>query len=93
MSVGRVRLRFADFTIEFVDRVRGIKQVVEWVEGVITQPIVVYGPESCGKSAWLKQVAEVLRGYGFDVIYVDVLNREYIAYTDIKEVLGGFQKL
>jgi hypothetical protein len=25
MSVGRVRLRFADFTIEFIDRVRGIK--------------------------------------------------------------------
>jgi ABC-type proline/glycine betaine transport system ATPase subunit len=93
MSVGRVRLRFADFTIEFVDRVRGIKQVVEWVEGVITQPIVVYGPEGCGKSAWLKQVAEVLRGYGFDVIYVDVLNREYVAYTDIKEVFRRFSEV
>jgi dephospho-CoA kinase len=93
MSVGRVRLRFADFTIEFVDRVRGIKQVVEWVEGVITQPIVVYGPEGCGKSAWLKQVAEVLRGYGFDVIYVDVLNREYVAYTDVKEVFRRFSEV
>jgi dephospho-CoA kinase len=93
MSVERVRLRFADFTIEFVDRVRGIKQVVEWVEGVITQPIVVYGPEGCGKSAWLKQVAEVLRGYGFDVIYVDVLNREYVAYTDVKEVFRRFSEV
>jgi dephospho-CoA kinase len=70
-----------------------LKQVVEWVEGVITQPIVVYGPEGCGKSAWLKQVAEVLRGYGFDVIYVDILNREYVAYTDVKEVFRRFSEV
>jgi len=86
MSVRRVILRFADFTIEFVDRDRGIKQVKEWVEGVITQPIVVFGPEGCGKSAWLRQVAEVLRGYGFDVIYVDILHKDYTTYTDVKEV-------
>jgi len=83
----RVKLRFADLEIEFVDRVRGIQQVIDWIEGVVIQPIVVFGPEGCGKSAWLKQVAEVLREGGFDVIYVDVLHREFIAYTDVREVL------
>ena len=85
--MGRVKLRFAGLEVEFVDRVRGIQQVIDWVEGVVIQPIVVFGPEGCGKSAWLKQVAEVLKEGGFDVIYVDVLHREFIAYTDVREVL------
>ena len=83
----RVRLRFAGMAIDFVDRGKAIQQVLEWVRGVVIQPFVVFGPEGCGKSAWLRQAAEVLREQGFDVIYVDVLHREYAVHTDVKEVV------
>jgi len=88
MRIERVKLVFMPgFVIEFVDRGRGIKQVLKWcVEGT-WHPVVVYGPEGCGKSSWLKQTVEILKGYGFDVIYVDPLRREYTAYTDVKEVI------
>ena len=47
----RIKLTFAGLTIEFTDRNRALERVEEWVKGVISQPIVVYGPEGCGKSA------------------------------------------
>ena len=47
---------------------------------------VVYGPEGCGKTAWLRQSAVLLRELGFHVIYVDALHRYFEAYTDVKEV-------
>jgi sigma54-dependent transcription regulator len=54
-SVERVRLRFAPgLEIEFTDRNRGIEQVYELAEKGTRLPIVVFGPEGCGKSAWLK---------------------------------------
>ncbi|WP_374119582.1 ATP-binding protein [Pyrobaculum sp. 3827-6] len=37
---------------------------------------LVYGLEGCGKSAWLKQAAELLKELGYDVIYVNPLQRE-----------------
>ena len=50
----RVRLPFAKgLEVEFCDRVRGIKQVYEFAERGTAYPIVVYGPEGCGKTSWL----------------------------------------
>ena len=49
----RIKLTFAGLTIEFTDRNRALERVEECVEGVVSQPIVVYGPEGCGKSAWV----------------------------------------
>ena len=84
----RIRLRFVEnIEVDFVDRELGLKKVVEWAEKGMINVQVVYGPEGCGKTAWLKQSAELLRELGFDVIYVDPLRRDFIAYTDLKEII------
>ena len=56
-------------------------------------PVVIHGPEGCGKSAWLRQVAVVLKKQDFDVIYVDVAHKEYIAYTDVREVIDKISEV
>ena len=71
---------------EFVDRDRALGQVVEWAERSTRFPVVVFGPEGCGKSAFLRQAAEVLGGFGYDVVYVDAAHRDFAAYTDVAEV-------
>jgi hypothetical protein len=85
--MNRVKLRFADLEIEFTDRDRGIRQIYEWVERGIRFPLVVFGPEGCGKTAWLKQSVEVLRGLGFEVIYIDPLRKDYIAHTSVESII------
>ncbi|MEM4493528.1 MAG: ATP-binding protein, partial [Pyrobaculum sp.] len=77
----RVRLRFArGVVVEFVDRELGIKRVEEWAARGTRFVQLVYGPEGCGKTAWLKQSAVLLRSWGYDVIYVNPLQRDYVAY-------------
>jgi predicted AAA+ superfamily ATPase len=59
----RVKLSFAaGVEVEFTDRDRAIRQVEEFAEGGTRFPIVVFGPEGCGKTAWLKQAAEAVEG-------------------------------
>jgi len=41
--------------IEFVNREGALKQVEELAEKGTRFPIVVFGPEGCGKTAWLKK--------------------------------------
>jgi ABC-type cobalamin/Fe3+-siderophores transport system ATPase subunit len=67
----RVRLPFAGLEVEFADRDRALQQIQEWAEKGTWQPVVVFGPEGCGKTAWLKQAAELLREKGFEVVYVN----------------------
>ncbi|MEM0485019.1 MAG: ATP-binding protein [Pyrobaculum sp.] len=82
----KIRLSFANFQIEFADRDLALRRVEEWAERGMTVVHVVYGPEGCGKTAWLRQSAVLLRELGFHVIYVDALHRYFEAYTDVKEV-------
>ena len=92
--VKRVRLSFVPgLEVEFSDRDRAIKQVYELGEKGTRTPVVVYGPEGCGKSAWLNQAVEVLKEQGFDVIYVNILQKEHIIYTDVKEVIGRISEV
>ena len=92
--VKRVKLSFAPgLEVEFSDRDRAIKQVYELGEKGTRTPVVVYGPEGCGKSAWLNQAVEVLKEQGFDVIYVNILQKEHIIYTDVKEVIGRISEV
>jgi ABC-type cobalamin/Fe3+-siderophores transport system ATPase subunit len=85
--VKRVRLSFVPgLEVEFVDRDKAIQQVVDWGRRGTRLPIVVFGPEGCGKTAWLKQAAEVLKEMSYDVIYIDALHREFFAHTDVVEV-------
>jgi len=37
--------------VEFANRERGVQQVLEWSEKGTRFPIVVFGPEGCGKTA------------------------------------------
>jgi len=86
--VRRVELLFApELRIVFSDREKALKQVYEFAEKGTRYPVVVFGPEGCGKTAWLKQATEIFRELGFEAIYVDPLHRDFIAYTDVSEVV------
>ena len=73
---------------EFTERDRALAQVKEWAEKGTRWPVVVFGPERCGKTAFFRQAAEVLRGFGYDVVYVDVSHMDFTAHTDVAEVAG-----
>lgn len=68
--------------IEFTDRGRALRQVEEWAEKSTWWPVVIFGPEGCGKTAFLRQAASGLRELGFDVFYLHPLDRAYVAEVD-----------
>jgi len=85
--VRRVELSFApELRIVFVDRERALRQVYKFGERGVRNPIVVYGPEGCGKTAWLKQAALILKELGYETFYINPLHREAIPHTDVGEV-------
>jgi len=91
--VKRVRLSFAaGVEVEFCDRERAIRQVEDFAERGTRFPVVVFGPEGCGKTAWLRQATETLRELGFEAIYVDPLRREFVAHTDVRELIDELVK-
>jgi len=91
--VKRVRLSFAaGVAVEFCDRERAIRQVEDFAERGTRFPVVVFGPEGCGKTAWLRQATETLRELGFEAIYVDPLRREFVAHTDVRELIDELVK-
>jgi predicted alpha/beta-fold hydrolase len=70
-GVKRVELELVPgLRVEFTDRERALGQVVEWAERGARFPVVIFGPEGCGKSAFLWQVSAMLRELGFDVFYL-----------------------
>jgi predicted AAA+ superfamily ATPase len=72
---------------EFVDRDRALEQMAEWAEKSTRWPVVIFGPEGCGKTAFLRQAAETLRELGYDVFYIDPLHRFFIAHTEAREAV------
>jgi hypothetical protein len=87
----RVKLPFAPgLEVEFTDRDRALRQVEELAERGTRFPVVVFGPEGCGKTAWLKQAAELLRELGYEAIYVDPMCKDFVAHTDVKELADRF---
>jgi hypothetical protein len=92
--VKRVKLSFVPgLEVEFVDRNSGVQQILEWGEKSTWHPVVVFGPEGCGKSAWLKQATEILRDMEFDVMYVNPMYKEFTAHTDVKEVVARLSEV
>jgi len=73
--------------VEFVDRDRALAQVVEWAERGTRFPVVIFGPEGCGKSAFLRQASVMLRDLGYDAIYVDAAHLHFTAHTDVADVV------
>ena len=69
MDTNKIKLSFAPaLEVEFVNRERALKQVEELAEKGTRFPIVVFGPEGCGKTAWLKQATFILRELDFEAI-------------------------
>ena len=84
----RIKLEFAPgVETEFVDRDRALAQVVEWAERGTRFPVVIFGPEGCGKTAFLRQGAAMLRELGYDAIYVDAAHLHFMAHTDVTDVV------
>ena len=69
---GRVRLDFAGgLKVVFSDRGAALERFEEIAERGARLPIVVFGPEGCGKTALLRQVAVLLEYHGYRVVYVN----------------------
>jgi polynucleotide 5'-kinase involved in rRNA processing len=66
---------------EFTDRDRALAQIAEWAEKSTRWPVVVFGPEDCGKTAFLRQAA-MLRELGCDFFYLHLLDRVFSAEVD-----------
>jgi len=85
--VKRIKLEIAPgVETEFVDRDRALAQVAEWAERGTRFPIVIFGPEGCGKTAFLRQASVMLRDLGYDVFYLHPLDRVFLAEVDDSDV-------
>jgi len=85
--VRRVELELAPgLVVEFADRERALGQVEEFAEEGTRWPVVVFGPEGCGKTAFLRQAAFALRELGYDVFYLHPLDRVFSAEVDDPDV-------
>jgi energy-coupling factor transporter ATP-binding protein EcfA2 len=83
----RVKLPFAPgFEIEFVDREKAVEQIIDWSDKGTGLPIVVYGPEGCGKTSLLLQAVEILKEREYGVIYFNPLRRRFEAEVGIDSV-------
>jgi len=99
--VKRIKLPLArNVEVEFADRDAAIRQLEEFAEKGTRFPIVVYGPEGCGKTALLRQAFELLKGQGFSVVYVSPLEKgeERLAASEdirglVKEALREASRL
>ena len=86
----RIRLNLLPgLEVEFADRDGALRRVEDWAREGTRWPIVIFGPEGCGKSAFLRQASVMLRDLGYDVIYVDPLHRFFTAHTDVDEIARG----
>ena len=75
--VRRARLELAaGVDVEFADRDLALRQLAEIAERGTRLPLVVYGPEGCGKTALLLQARLILEEHGYHVIYADPLAEE-----------------
>jgi predicted AAA+ superfamily ATPase len=52
----RIKLPFTPgIEVESMDKDRGLKQIRDFAERGTRLPVVVPGPEGCGKTSWLRQ--------------------------------------
>jgi energy-coupling factor transporter ATP-binding protein EcfA2 len=88
--VKRIRLRFDDLQIEFTARDKALSQVSEWADRGTGNPVVIFGPEGCGKSAFLLQAAAMLKEMGYDVFYLHPLDKIFEAEIEEVDVKRAF---
>ena len=83
----RIKLPLAPgLEVRFTDREQALKRMEEWAERGTRFPRVVFGPEGCGKTGWLKQSAVLLRELGFDVLYLNPIEKEVYAELGVEDV-------
>jgi Archaeal ATPase. len=93
-DVKRIAVKIAPgVETEFVDRDRALAQVVEWAQRGTRFPVVIFGPEGCGKTAFLRQAAFGLRELGYDVFYLHPLDKVFAAEVDDADVKTLFVDL
>jgi len=86
-------LTFADLRIEFFDRERGVEQVRELGEKGTYPVYVVYGPEGCGKTAFLRQARAVLEDeFGYHVVYTNPLAERFEEVLEFTPSMGDIVK-
>jgi len=77
VNYSRVKLRFArGVEVFFANRVRALKQIMELAEKGMYEPLIIYGPEGCGKTALFKQAFEILVSMDYTVVYVNPIEEE-----------------
>jgi hypothetical protein len=92
--VKRIKVEIAPgVETEFVNRDRALAQVVEWAEKSTRWPVVIFGPEGCGKTAFLRQAAAMLRELGYDVFYLHPIDKVFAAEVDDPDVKSLFADL
>jgi hypothetical protein len=92
--VKRIKLEFAPgVETEFMDRDRALAQAAEWAEKSTRWPVVIFGPEGCEKTAFLRQAASGLRELGYDVFYLHPLDKVFAAEVDDPDVKRLFLDL
>ncbi len=72
----KIILKFANIYVKFVDRNVALRQFEEIAERGTCAPMVIYGPEGCGKTALLKQIAHLFREADYKVVYVNPLEND-----------------
>jgi Archaeal ATPase. len=65
---------------------RAVRQVEELAVRGTRFPMVIYGPEGCGKSAVLRQAAAMLRELGYEVFYINPLDKAFNADITIPDI-------
>jgi energy-coupling factor transporter ATP-binding protein EcfA2 len=91
--MNKVELEFAPgLWIEFTNRDRALKQVEKWAEKSTWRPVVVFGPEGCGKTALLLQASAMLRELGFEVFYLHPLGRKFEAEVELSDLKSEFMR-
>ena len=71
----------------------GLGVMKEWAEGGTYPVQVIYGSEGCGKTAWLRQSIELLRELGFEVVYVNPINKEVYVEFNVVGLREEFMRL
>jgi len=76
--------------VEFTDRERALSQVEEFAEKGTRFPVVIFGPEGCGKTAFLRQAAYMLKEAGYEVFYLHPLERKFEAELSLPDIRREF---
>lgn len=88
----RVKLLFVrGLEVFFVDRDKAIKQIEDIGVRGTRFPLIIYGPEGCGKTALLRQAAVLLNDMEYHVIYINpvegVLDRALWCSPTIRDIV------